>query len=188
LRSICDGYAGDSFCSKFVLGQRILPGVSERDGLWYIGSRLLVPRVAKLREDLFHLAHDVFVHAGPDKAYETLRSSYYWPNMRRDLQRYYIPGCEDCARNKASTQKPAGPAHPLPVPDGRGSSIAMDFVGPLPAENGFNSILTITCQLGSDIRLIPCRTNMSAEEIAALFFDHWYCENGLPDEVFCGPR
>ncbi|EEB95549.1 hypothetical protein MPER_05463, partial [Moniliophthora perniciosa FA553] len=41
----------------------------------------------------------------------------------------------------------------------------------------------MTCRLGSDIRLVPCRTNTTAEEAAALFFDHWYCENGLPCEI-----
>src|ERR1700678_2687187 len=30
------------------------------------------------------------------------------------------------------TTTPIGPLHPLPVPDGRGDSVAMDFIGPLP--------------------------------------------------------
>ncbi|EEB88909.1 hypothetical protein MPER_13063 [Moniliophthora perniciosa FA553] len=183
MTAIRDGYCNDDFCKKFISGQRILPSVREENQLWFIGSRLLIPRVGHIREDLFHLAHDVFDHSGPDKAYEILRDSFYWPNMRRDLQRYYIPGCEPCARNKSPTRKPSGPAHPLPVPDGRGSSIALDFVGPLPEEAGFNCVLTMTCRLGSDIRIVPCRTNISSEEAAALFFDHWYCENGLPDEI-----
>lgn len=40
--------------------------------------------------------------------------------------------------------------------------------------------MTITDRLGADIRLVPCHMNMNAKEIANLFFDHWYCENGLP--------
>uniref|UniRef100_A0A0W0FPM1 Putative reverse transcriptase-RNase H-integrase n=1 Tax=Moniliophthora roreri TaxID=221103 RepID=A0A0W0FPM1_MONRR len=79
--------------------------------------------------------------------------------------------------------KPSGPAHPLPVPDGCGTSVALDFVGLLPEENGFNCLLSMTCRLGSDIHLVPCCTNISAEEAATLFFDHWYCENGLPLEI-----
>ncbi|EEB97857.1 hypothetical protein MPER_02734 [Moniliophthora perniciosa FA553] len=145
LTSIREGYLNDNFCMKFRSGHRILPSVWEENGLWFISSRLIIPRCGSIREDLFHLAHDVFDHAGPDKAYETLCDSFYWPNMRCDLQRYYIPGCEACARNKSSTSKPFGPAHPLPVPDDRCSSVAMDFVGPLPDENGYNCLLTMTC-------------------------------------------
>jgi hypothetical protein len=37
--------------------------------------------------------------------------------------------------------------------------------------------------LGSDIRLIPTRTTITAEELALLFFDNWYCENGLPRDI-----
>ncbi len=59
----------------------------------------------------------------------------------------------------------------------------MDFVGPLPEDDGFNCILTITDRLGSDMRIIPCRTNISAKELATLFFREWYCENGLPLET-----
>jgi hypothetical protein len=59
----------------------------------------------------------------------------------------------------------------------------MDFVGPLPEDEGYNCVLTITDRLGSDIRLIPCRTDSTAEEIAALFFRFWYGENGLPTSI-----
>jgi hypothetical protein len=69
------------------------------------------------------------------------------------------------------------------VPDERGSSVAMDFVGPLPEDEGFNCILTMTDRLGSDIRIVPTRTDISAESLASLFFKHWYCENGLLADI-----
>src|ERR1700734_3385223 len=28
--------------------------------------------------------------------------------------------------------------------------------------------------------IIPTNINISTEDLALLFFDHWYCENGLP--------
>jgi hypothetical protein len=67
------------------------------------------------------------------------------------LEKAYIPSCADCLRNKSPTMRPPGPLHPLPVPDQRASSIAMDFIGPLPTDEGYNCILTITDHLGSDI-------------------------------------
>jgi len=79
--------------------------------------------------------------------------------------------------------RPAGPLHPLPVPDGRGDSVAIDFIGPLPEDEGFDCIVTMTNRMGSDIRVIPTRMDIMAEDFAELFFDHWYCENGLPLEI-----
>ena len=121
-------------------------------------------------------------HFGVDKSYAVLRESFYWPGMQKSLEQEYIPSCEECQRNKSSV-KAAGPLHPLPVPDQRGDSVAMDFIGPLPEDKGYNCILTMTDRLNSEIMLVPTRTDASAQEIAALFFDKWYCEQGLPLEI-----
>ena len=37
--------------------------------------------------------------------------------------------------------------------------------------------------LHSELRVFPCRYDMTAEEFAELFFVHWYCENGLPVDI-----
>lgn len=75
------------------------------------------------------------------------------------------------------------PLHPLPIPDKRFDSMAIDFIGPLPIDNGFDAIVTMTDQLGADIQIASCNTNMTAEEFASLFFNRWYCENGCPLEL-----
>ena len=103
--------------------------------------------------------------------------------MRWNLVEAYIPTCVACMRNKSQTTAPVGPLHPLPVPDGRGDSVAVDFVGPLPEDHGYNMLVTITDRLGADIRLVPCCSSITASQFATLFFDHWYCENGLPKEI-----
>jgi hypothetical protein len=103
--------------------------------------------------------------------------------MRRDLEKAYIPSCTDCLRNKSSTCKPTGPLHPLPIPDERGNSVAINFIGPLPMDEGHDCILTMTGRLGSDIRIIPTNTTITAEDLALIFFEHWYCEDGLPCDI-----
>lgn len=181
LEEIIAGYKTDSFCQK--LGDAGMKNVHLINQLWYVGDRLIIPRVGNLRENLFRLAHDDMGHFGADKSYATLRDTYYWPNMRRDLEDSYVPGCEECQRNKSRTARKAGPLHPLPVPERRGSSVGIDFIGPLPADNGHDCIVTMTCRAGSDVRIIPCSIKMTADELAVLFFNEWYCENGLPDEI-----
>ena len=183
ITEIKEGYLQDPFISTL---KAALPGtsfVSNRDGFWFIGSRLVIPNIPHIREALFYLAHDALGHFGTDKSYAALRTSYYWPNMRKHLEEAYVPSCPDCQRNKSRTNKPFGPLHPLPIPEQRGDSVAIDFIGPLPTDKGFDCIVTFTDRLNSDLQIVLTTTTLTAEDLADLFFDRWYCENGLPLEI-----
>ena len=103
--------------------------------------------------------------------------------MQKDLVNAYVPSCTSCQQNKNTTSKPGGPLHPLPVPDKQFDSVAIDFMGPLTKDDSFDSIITMTNRLNADIQLTPCKTNMTAEEFATIFFNKWFCENGLPLEL-----
>ena len=138
------GYKSDAFCQRILKNIGSFPTIRIDDGLIYIGSRLVIPRVGTIREDLFRMAHDSLGHFGAEKSYANLRSAYYWPRMRTELEGAYVPGCDACQRNKGSTTRPTGPLHPLPVPDDRGDSVAIDFIGPLPEDEGFDCIVTMT--------------------------------------------
>jgi hypothetical protein len=183
LRDIQAGYEVDPFIAKIRGNLSVVPGVHKRGNLWFWNDHLIIPRYRSLRENLFRLVHDESGHFGPDKCYDKLRSSFYWPNMRKDLFNSYVPGCDACQRFKGATRNSKGPLHPLPVPEKRGDSVAMDFIGPLPLDDGFDAVLTITCRLNSDVRVIPTNMSLTAEQAAQLFFDHWYCENGLPLDI-----
>jgi hypothetical protein len=97
--------------------------------------------------------------------------------MRHDLVNAYVPSCAECQRNKSHTTEPPGPLHPLNVPSERFESVAIDFIGPLPRDNGFDEIVMMTDRMGADFQLAPCRTDITAEEFARIFFNKWYCKN-----------
>src|SRR6202789_2627255 len=156
-----------------------IEGPTLTDRLLYVGRRLVIPKDLKVRELLYNIAHDTLGHFGFDKSYESLRGSYYWPNMRRDLENAYIPSCAECQRNKSNTSKPTGPLHPLPVPDDRFDTVALDFIGPLPEEDGIDTILTMTDLLRADICITGIHSSYTATQVAIVLFDEWYCENGL---------
>jgi hypothetical protein len=59
----------------------------------------------------------------------------------------------------------------------------MDFIGSLPEDEGYDCIVTFTDRLNSDIRIVATRTDITAEDLVVVFFDEWYCENGLPLEI-----
>ena len=182
------GYRHDTWCAGILdnLQQGIVDKklwIKLQHGLLFIRSWLIIPKYKNLWEHLYQLAHDNLGHFGVDKSYTTLREDFYWPNMRKNLLNGYIPSCPDCQWNKLLTNKPAGPLHPLPVPNHHFESIAMDFIGPLPSDDGCDFIITMTDWLGTNIQIAPCKTTMTAEDFATLFFDHWYCENGCPQEI-----
>ena len=185
LRDITAGYQNDDFAKQLRkdIAAGSIEGAREENGLIYVGRRLLIPNIPRIRELFYNLAHDTLGHFGFDKSYEALRDSYYWPNMRRDLEHAYIPSCSPCQRNKSRTTKPTGPLHPLPVPDARFEAVALDFVGPLPKEGGKDTILTMTDLLGAEVRLAPIHSTATAAEVAVVLFDEWYCENGLMKQI-----
>jgi hypothetical protein len=69
LRQIKAGYAEDEFVQKIAANPSSTPGAHQHLGLWYIGDRLLIPRVGDMRETLYGLAHDSAGHFGVDKSY-----------------------------------------------------------------------------------------------------------------------
>lgn len=141
LCTIMNGYSSDPFSQK--LGKTNVPGVELVNGLWYIGTWLLILRVGDMWEQLYHLVHDTLGHFGSDKSYATLKDNYYRSNMWCDLEKAYIQSCVDCQQNKSPTTRPPGPLHPLPVLDEQGHSIVMDFTGPLKEDLEFNWILSV---------------------------------------------
>ena len=169
--------------SSLVLGNlESFPNIKVVNGLIYIGSRLIIPQVGTIWEDLFQVTHNNLGHFGTKKSYVNLQTAYYWPWMRLELKEAYILGCDACQQNKGLTKQPAGPLHPLSVLDNQGDSVAVDFVGPLPEDEGFDCIATMTDRSGVDIQVVPTKMDISAEDSTQLFFNHWYCENGLPLE------
>ena len=73
------GYMANAFCTKLVDSETT--GVKNIDGLWYIGSCLVIPWYKDLQENIFHLVHNCLGHFGADESYAALQDSYYWPNM-----------------------------------------------------------------------------------------------------------
>ena len=79
--TIRSGYKNDPFCQRIMANLDSFPAIKVIDGLVYIGSRLIIPRVGTIREDLFRMAHDNLGHFGAEKSYASLRTAYYWPRM-----------------------------------------------------------------------------------------------------------
>lgn len=92
----------------------------------------------------------------------------------------HVPSCMDYQCNKSWTTKTPGPLHALPVPDTCRDSVAINFISPLPPDGDYDCLLLMMDHLISDLCIVPTRMDIMTEDLGTLFFDHWYCENGLP--------
>ena len=82
------------------------------DGLYRNGNgQILVPddREEEVRSFCVSCCHDppYIGHLGRDRTLEHMRRYFFWPKMKEDV-RNYIESCDNCQRNKAANQKPAG--------------------------------------------------------------------------------
>ena len=141
IKWIKHGYQVDPWCrgilhdmKRIMLDAKL--NITLKHGLLFIGNCLIIPKYKNLQEQLFQLAHDNLRHIGSEKSYAALCDDFYWPNMQKNLTHSYVPRCPDCQQSKSTTSKPPGPLHPLAIPDTHFNLVAIDFVGPLPKDEG----------------------------------------------------
>lgn len=154
-------------------------------GLLFVDNhRIYIPDNTQLKLDLIQQHHDTATtgHLGQVKTYELLTRSYYWPSMRRFVNRYVF-NCATCKRAKPSHQSPQGHLKPLQVPPRPWASISMDFIVGLPTSSGFNAIWVVVDRLTKMAHFIPCMDTITAQELAHLFLNNVFRLHGLPDDI-----
>jgi len=158
-----------------------------QNGILYRGDLLWVPSDEHLQMKLIREVHDQpsIDHPGILRTMKVIRRYYYWPSMRKTIDRY-IRNCYICQRSKASRDKFNELLHPLPIPEQRWKNIVMNFITDLPSSEGKNAILTVICRLSKERHYIPCFTDderTTAEKTAELMLQWIYRIHGLPDSI-----
>ena len=121
-------------------------------------------------------------HFGVKKTEDVLFTHFYWPRMRRDVERY-VSRCTTC--NKAKSRlNPHGLYLPLPVPRAPWEDISMDFVLGLPrTKRGSDSVFVIVDRFSKMAHFIPCHKTDNASHIADLFFTEIVRLHGVPNTI-----
>ncbi|KAF8092703.1 hypothetical protein N665_0403s0011 [Sinapis alba] len=110
------------------------------DGFLFRGDRLCVPSCS-LRLKIIDELHKEG-HVGRDRTLQLVSASYFWPSLRRDVERY-VERCRACQLAKGHATN-AGLYLTLPVPTQPWTELSMDFVLGLPrTQNGNDSIFVI---------------------------------------------
>lgn len=146
---------------------------------------VVIPADRSIRTRILQEVHDAPTggHLGMEKTLTRLGKLFWWEGIRAETQQY-VGSCVACQSNKASNQKPAGLLHSLPIPTRRWEQVSMDFVGPLPAtKRGNDFILVVVDKLSKMVHLIPCRTTITAKQVASLFWREIIRLHGMPSSI-----
>jgi hypothetical protein len=153
------------------------------DEFVFRANRLCIP-VGSVRILLMQEARGggLIGHFGAKKTEDVLASHFFWPKMRRDIERF-ISYCTICQKAK-SRLNPHGLYIPLPIPSIPWADISMDFVLVLPqTKRGRDSIFVVVDQFFKMAYFIPCHKSDDAVHFADLFFKEIVCLHGMPSTI-----
>jgi len=155
-----------------------------RDNRLIYRDCIYVPDYTPLRLRLLQDHHEppAVGHPGRAKTLELLTRKYYWPQMRKDVDRF-VRNCHTCRRTKATSHAPYGLLRPLPVPTQPWQHISVDFVTGLPPSKGYDAICVFVDRLTKQRHLLPCTTTITAEGLAELICDRVFRYHGLPETI-----
>jgi len=113
---------------------------------------------------------------------EQLELFYYWPKMRKDLQRY-VNRCKVCQLVKGHSQN-TRIYTPLPFPIRPWDSVNLDFVlGLLRTQQGYDSVMVVVDRFPKMAHFIPYWKTSHATYIAHLFFTEIVRLHSLPRSI-----
>ncbi|GKC62572.1 putative nucleotidyltransferase, ribonuclease H, partial [Tanacetum coccineum] len=150
------------------------------NGFLFKGNQLCIPD-SSLRLQIIKELHGEG-HVGHDHTLQLVQASYFWPTMRKDVDRY-VKRCRVCQVSKGTATN-ACLYMPLPIPLQPWDDISMDFVLGLPrTQRGNDSIFVVVDRCSKMVHFIPCKKTTYAVNVAQLFFRDVYRLHGLPSSI-----
>ncbi|GBG78411.1 hypothetical protein CBR_g26439 [Chara braunii] len=146
-------------------------------------DRLCVPNHAPLRTHFLDLAHVRSGHFGFEKTYGSLLQQFDWPGMKGSAQKFIVE-CQVCQGTKVHRHKPYGLLRPLPIPNGPGESISIDFTNMGKVSVAGNSqVMVIVDRFSKFVNLIPFPPHAPTKLLIEEFHQQYILQYGQPKTI-----
>ena len=133
---------------------------------YHTDGRLFVPRQKRL--DILKACHDKAGHFGLDLTLNTIRQTFYWPNLYSDTNNY-VSSCNDCQASNPARPNTKMPLSSLkPVAFTFGDRFHLDLVDMPKSSSGHVAICTIVDAATGFVIVHPCLDKSHAGVIEAL--------------------
>jgi len=142
-------------------------GFYVNEGYLFKEGKICIPQGSQ-RKLLVQETHEggLMGHFGVEKTLGLLKEKFFWPHMRKDVQRH-CNRCISCLQSKSKAM-PHGLYTPLPVASAPWEDISMDFILGLPStQRGFDSIFVVVDRFSKMTHFIPCHKVDDASNIAS---------------------
>lgn len=172
----------DPYFAKFV--EKVKEGGYDEfvliNGFLFEGTRLCIPDCSLRMKIVKELPEEG--HLGRDRTLQLISQSYYWPSMKKEVDRF-VQRCHVCQVSKGTTTN-AGLYRPLPVPTRPWADLNMDFVLGLPrTQRGNDSIFVVVDRFSKMVHFVTCKKTADAVHVAQLFFKEIYRLHGIPESI-----
>ena len=98
-----------------------------------------------------------------------IKRDYVCSHLRHYVERYIL-SCDVCQAAKSRRVDTARVPRPLPVPDTKWHSVSIDWVSGLPpTTRGHDAIMTVVDRFSKRGMFIPCRKDMTADDLIYVF-------------------
>jgi len=157
----------------------------DNEGILRFASRIWIPNVAELKEEIMRDAHNskYSIHPGSTKMYRDLKENFWWPNMKKEIAEW-VSKCYTCQRVKAEHQRPSGLLQPLDIPEWKWEHLAMDFVVGLPrTKANHDAIWVIVDRLTKSAHFLPINERFSLDKLVHLYLKEIVMRHEVPVSI-----
>jgi len=146
--------------------------VARFGGTWIEGKQWVATPAAI--PEILKLSHDSILggHFGIKITKHKTERFFFWKHLSRDIERY-VKSCDTCQRFKKCNQRSSGLLQPLAIPEGPWTSIAVDLATMPKSREGYNNALIIVDRFSKLKRIIPCRKEVTSQEVERYLEEHW---------------
>jgi hypothetical protein len=143
-------------------------------------NRIVIPESKKA--EILKLSHDhpMAGHMGVKNTHNRITTSYFWPGMKSDIERF-VASCDHCQKRKKKKESPEiSSAKIVPKPF---YHIGIDVVGPLPITLTGKRYIVVAIDFFTKWVEARAVAEASAHEITQFIYEELICRHGIPNEI-----